>query len=209
MHTLARHPWETYSWKVTAPNIAPVQSTMSRATASGLGAMLFAASMALSDPHPAGAAGSSLDAFAGDYEHAGSPAQARRQIDRAIADVTDDMGFLKSGVAEDRLEEGTGHVPRIAIRVWGKDVRIRLHDVEYRARIDGSEQTARSKTGETVRVRHRFRNGRLVQLIGTGKGHRKNIFTLEDGGRSLRMTVVISSRHLPHDVRYDAVYRRR
>lgn len=146
-------------------------------------------------------------ALVGTFEHAGSSEPGRIMIDRAIELATEEMGFLRESIASDRLEENTVISRRIVIAREKKMVTVEFQGATYRSRIDGGWVTATSPGGESISVRHRIRGDKLVQEIRTKKGRRVNLFRARGKDR-LDLDVIISSPHLPQDVRYHLRYRR-
>lgn len=146
--------------------------------------------------------------YEGTFEYSATSAKARRTIDQAIEEVTDEMGFLKDGIAHDRLEEKLEVLPTIAIAVKGRSVAITFQGVTYRSRLGGDSVLATTADNEEIRVRHYVKRRKLVEEIRTEKGRRINVFSLEDENR-LVLTVIVSSPKLPSDVRYDMMYRRK
>lgn len=146
--------------------------------------------------------------YQGTFEYRGTSAKARRTIDQAIEEVTDEMGFLKDGIAQDRLEEELELLPTIVIAVEGKSVSITFQGVTYTSRLGGDSVLATTADGEKIRIRHYLKRRKLVEEIRTENGRRVNVFSLGDD-RRMDLTVIVSSPKLPSDVRYDLMYRRK
>ena len=163
--------------------------------------------VAVANPGHGRAEGSPMRALVGTFVYAGSSERGRIMIDRVIELATEDMGFLRESIASDRLEEKTAIAPRIVIAREKNMVTVEFQGATYRSRINGGWVTATSPGGESITVRHRVRGDKLVQDIRTKKGRRVNLFRARGKDR-LDLDVVISSPHLPEDVRYDLRYRR-
>ncbi|MGB8224001.1 MAG: hypothetical protein WCF10_15540 [Polyangiales bacterium] len=163
--------------------------------------------LAVADPGRGRAEGSPVRALAGTFVYAGSSERGRIMIDRAIELATEDMGFLRESIASDRLQEKTAIAQRIVIARDKNMVTVEFQGVTYRSRINGGWVTATSPAGESIRVRHRIRGDKLVQEIRAKKGRRVNLFRARGKDR-LDVEAIISSPHLPEDVRYDLRYRR-
>lgn len=163
--------------------------------------------VAVANPGHGRAEGSPMRALVGAFVYAGSSERGRIMIDRVIELATEDMGFLRESIASDRLEEKTEIAPRIVIAREKNMVTVEFQGATYRSRINGGWVTATSPGGESITVRHRIRGDKLVQDIRTKKGRRVNLFRARGKDR-LDLDVVISSPHLPEDVRYDLRYRR-
>ncbi|HET6417717.1 MAG TPA: hypothetical protein VFG22_15575 [Polyangiales bacterium] len=163
--------------------------------------------VAVANPERGLAEGSPIRALVGTFAYAGSSERGRIMIDRAIELATEEMGFLRESIASDRLQEKTAIAPRIVIAQEKNMVTVEFQGATYRSRINGGWVTATSPGGESISVRHRIRGDKLVQDIRTQKGRRVNLFRAR-GKDHLNLAVVISSPHLPEDVRYDLTYRR-
>jgi hypothetical protein len=163
--------------------------------------------VAVANPGHGHAEGSPMRALVGTFVYAGSSERGRNMIDRVIELATEDMGFLRESIASDRLEEKTAIAPRIVIAREKNMVTVEFQGATYRSRINGGWVTATSPGGESISVRHRIRGDKLVQEIRTKKGRRVNLFSARGKDR-LNLDVIISSPHLPEDVRYDLRYRR-
>jgi hypothetical protein len=149
-----------------------------------------------------------LSRYQGTYLYVGSSERGRDTIQRAIQQVTDEMGFLRSQIAQDRLQARLEAVHRIVIRAEEDGMAaVQFQGATYRSKLDGSWTRARTPAGEWVQVRHRSWRGRLAQEIKAGKGRRTNVYTQLGDGR-LRLDVTIASRKLPSDIRYDLIYRK-
>ena len=163
--------------------------------------------VAVADPGRGRAEGSPMSALVGTFVYAGSSERGRIMIDRAIELATEEMGFLRESIASDRLEEKTAIALRIVIAREKNMVTVEFRGATYRSRINGGWVTATSPGGESISVRHRIRGDKLVQEVRTKKGRRVNLFSAR-GKERLDLDVIISSPHLPEDVRYDLRYRR-
>ncbi|MGB5810870.1 MAG: hypothetical protein WBG86_10085 [Polyangiales bacterium] len=146
--------------------------------------------------------------YQGTFEYVGTSPQARRTIDRAIEEVTDEMGFLKDGIAQDRLEDKLTTLPTITIEFEGTMVAVTLRGSTYQSRIGGGWAPATNPDGDEVQIRHRIKNGKLVEEIRTDKGRRINVFAAKSDTR-LVVTTIVTSPKLPSDIRYALMYQRK
>jgi hypothetical protein len=67
----------------------------------------------------------------------------------------------------------------------------------------------RTRQGETSKLSQRFVGETLVQEFRADEGARRAVWTLLPDGNTLRVQVLISSKHLPRPVDYTLTYRRR
>jgi hypothetical protein len=162
----------------------------------------------LGAPAAATAGSRGLERFEGTFVYVGSSEKGARIIDRAITEVTDDMGFLKKGIANDRLDEALSVVPRIVIEADGDRIVVEFQSATYRSRVGGPWVEAKSPDGENVKVRHRVKKQRLIQEIQTDKGLRRDVF-VPRGKNEIRIDVTVSSPKLPDDIKYDLEYRKK
>jgi hypothetical protein len=161
------------------------------------------------------AAGNASDAdelrrrFAGEYLFVGG-APERALVPAAVDRSVDGMFFIARGIAYDRLLKNCEICARYSLALGGGTISVggscQLPDVSPD---DGREVDHRTKLDETSKLSQRFVGETLVQEFRGDGGSRKVVWTLLPDGDTLRMQVLITSKHLPHPVDYTLTYRRK
>jgi hypothetical protein len=176
--------------------------------------LLVAALCGLQAPDPA-VAGEAADAddprprFAGEYLYAGGDAE-RALIPAAVERSVHGMFFIARGIAYDRLLRTCEVCTRYALSFDGGSISVagpcQITDLSP---ADGREVDHRTKLGDTSKLSQRFIDGTLVQYFRGEEGARRVVWTLQPDGETLRVQVIITSKHLPQPVDYTLTYRRR
>ena len=147
--------------------------------------------------------------YAGEYLFVGGSAE-RALVPAAVERSVDGMFFIARGIAYDRLLKSCEICSRYTMGFGGGNVSVagscRVPDVSPE---DGREVDHRTKQGETSKLSQRFVGQTLVQDFRGDGGSRKVVWTLLPDGDTLRVQVIITSRHLPRPVDYTLTYRRR
>jgi hypothetical protein len=147
--------------------------------------------------------------YAGEYLFAGGDAE-RAQIPAAVERSVDGMFFISRGIAYQRLLKTCEICSRYSLAFGAGNVTVagscQIFDVSP---ADGGEADHRTKLGDTSKLSQRFVDQTLVQDFRAEEGSRKVIWTLLPDGDTLRVQVIISSKHLPRPVDYTLTYRRR
>jgi hypothetical protein len=161
------------------------------------------------------AAGAATDAdelrrrLAGEYLFVGGPAE-RALVPAAVERSVEGMFFIARGIAYDRLLRNCEICSRYTLALGGGTISVggscRLPDVSPD---DGREVDHRTMQGETSKLSQRFLGETLVQEFRGDGGSRRVVWTLLPDGDTLRMQVLITSKHLPHPVDYTLTYRRK
>ncbi len=158
---------------------------------------------------PKGAARTeSAEGFAGTWRYRGSPGEGRALIGRAIDRATDDMFFVTRGTARKRLRDKNRFSRDLEIAFPPGRIRVGFDMITYETSADGRAVRVPTPDGETASLSQRHEDGRLVQIFRTDEGRRTNVFTLTQGGDTLRYDVRVDSGQLPRPVRYRLMYRR-
>jgi hypothetical protein len=146
--------------------------------------------------------------YAGEYHFAGGSAE-RTQVPAAVERSVDGMFFVSRGIAYGRLLRTCEICSTYTVSFGGGQVVVRgpcqLPDISPS---DGREVDHRTKYDETSKLSQRFVNGALVQDFRGEEGARRVVWSLQPDGETLRVQVLISSKHLPHPVDYTLTYRR-
>jgi hypothetical protein len=147
--------------------------------------------------------------YAGEYLFVGGAAE-RALVPAAVERSVDGMFFIARGIAYDRLLRNCEVCARYTLALGGGNISVagscQVPDVSPD---DGSEVDHRTKLGETSKLSQRFVSGSLVQAFRGDGGARKVVWTLLPDGETLRLQVLITSKHLPRPVDYTLTYRRK
>lgn len=147
--------------------------------------------------------------YAGEFEFAGGQAE-RSSVPAAVERSVDGMFFIARGLAYDRLLKSSLVCDRYRLDFGGGSITVagscRTPDVSPD---DGGEVDHRTRQGETSKLSQRFVGETLVQEFRADEGARRTVWTLLPDGNTLRVQVLISSKHLPRPVDYTLTYRRR
>ena len=147
--------------------------------------------------------------LAGEYLFVGGAAE-RALVPAAVERSVEGMFFLARGIAYDRLLRNCEICSRYSLALGGGAISVagscQLPDVSPD---DGREVDHRTKLGETSKLSQRLVGETLVQEFRGDGGARRVVWTLLPDGETLRMQVLITSKHLPHPVDYALTYRRR
>lgn len=147
--------------------------------------------------------------YAGEYQFVGGAAE-RALVPAAVERSVDGMFFIARGIAYDRLVRTCEICSSYTLGFGGGNISVagpcQRTDVSPE---DGREADHRTKLDDTSKLSQRFVGESLVQYFRGEEGARKVVWTLLPDGETLRVQVVISSKHLPHPVDYTLTYRRK
>ena len=147
--------------------------------------------------------------YAGEYRFVGG-ATERALIPAAVERSVDGMFFIARGIAYDRLIRTCEICSSYSIGFGSGNIAVggpcQLTDVSPD---DGREADHRTKLGDESKLSQRFVGGTLVQNFRGDEGARRVVWTLLPDGETLRVQVIITSKHLPHPVDYTLTYRRK
>ncbi len=147
--------------------------------------------------------------YAGEFEFAGGQPE-RSAVPAAVERSVDGMFFIARGIAYDRLLKSSQVCDRYTLDFGRGSVTVagscRTPDVSPG---DGREVDHRTRQGETSKLSQRFVGETLVQEFRGDEGARRAVWTLLPDGNTLRVQVLISSKHLPRPVDYTLTYRRK
>lgn len=143
------------------------------------------------------------DALAGNYRYRSGGGA----VGPAIESVVAEMNGLVRGVARKRLAAANEVPSTLAIAHDGDVARVTLDGRTYEAKLGGAAKSVTDPNGEASKMRLRMVGKSLYQTFDAGQGVRTNIYTPGKSGR-VTMSVRITSKQLPKDVRYSLVFAR-
>lgn len=147
--------------------------------------------------------------YAGEYQFVGGSSE-RALVPAAVERSVDGMFFIARGIAYDRLLRTCEICNSYTLGFGGGNISVagpcQRTDVSPD---DGREADHRTKLDDTSKLSQRFVGETLVQNFRGEEGARKVVWTLLPDGETLRVQVVISSKHLPRPVDYTLSYRRK
>jgi hypothetical protein len=141
----------------------------------------------------------------GSYRHTLSPdedAAFVRAIDAAIAG----MSGLEQGLARDRLRDRLAASQTVTVGVEG-DVVVVTTRTALRGPLDAPTQQP-GPNGRTITVLHAVENGALLERVATANGEQTQSLALDASGRTLTLTVIVTSARLPRTLRFTRTYTR-
>lgn len=176
-------------------------------------ALVVATLGALHAPDSAADDGPAIDElrqrYTGEYRFVGGAAE-RALVPAALERSVDGMFFISRGIAYDRLIRTCEICSSYSLGFGSGNISVagpcQLTDVSPD---DGREADHRTKLGDESKLSQRFVGGTLVQNFRGEDGARQVVWTLLPDGQTLRVQVIITSKHLPHPVDYTLTYRRK
>lgn len=113
-------------------------------------------------------------------------------------------------IARKRITEGNPLREQVGITVAGKSVTVSFGaDRKVSGTLDGPAVAWTDEAGSPLKVTFSLVKGRIVMHCQGEGGARRNVFTLDDSGDKLTMSVTMSSDRLPVPVKYALTYRRK
>jgi hypothetical protein len=153
---------------------------------------------------------SDIDEFTGTYRSTLTTSQARKEIDKSIDALVSDMAFYKRPFARSKLENRTPPCIDLKIGYDDGDVTLGCDDRSpASAALDGKRRHFKPSGGDPVKVQYALSNGKLVQKFYSENGVRTNTYSLQSGGKILKLQVEIQSSKLPRPLRYKRTFKRR
>jgi hypothetical protein len=165
-------------------------------------------------PRLAAAEDSEIDAakddFAGIYTSKNGVKKERKAINKVIEAVVDDMSFVKRPFARSALKDSTKPCPTLELAFSGDQITIYCKTRSpIRSPLVGTAVDWTNEDGDPHRVSQKLEKGRIVQVFRGEDGSRKNVYTLQKGGKELKLEVTITSDDLPRALTYTRVFRRK
>ncbi len=146
--------------------------------------------------------------FAGTFTYAGGDKQ-RAGIDAAIEAAITGMFFVTKPIARSKLHEKTAVKNTVGFSfAKGKITSTASGSAPATSRDDGTG-TPYKVDGEMLRILQNVTpDGHLLQTFAAVDGTRSNDYSLSADGKTLTMTVTLSSGKLPRAMHYALTYRR-
>ncbi len=165
-------------------------------------------------PSFAAADDSGLDAakkkFSGVYVSKRGVKKERKAINKTIETLVDKMSFYKRPFARSALKDSTKPCPKLQVVFSGDKMAINcLKRVKAKSPADGTAVRWTDDEGDKFRLSQKLEKNRMVQVFRGGKGARKNVYRLKDGGKTLVVKVKITSDELPRALEYTLELRRK
>lgn len=163
---------------------------------------------ALADAAAPVAPADARERFAGTYTYAGGETQ-KAAIDTAIDKAIAGMFFAIKPVARGKLHDKTEVKTRIGFAFGGGNVTSTANgEVPATSRDDGTPAAFKAG-GDNLKLSQKLSpDGHLLQSFAAPEGTRVNDYVLSADGKTLTVSVVISSSKLTRPVRYVLTYRK-
>ncbi len=134
---------------------------------------------------------------------------ASEDVRAAIEVTVSKMGFITRPIARGRLAKANPAYDRLVFGGGPAQVSVQMGKHEpIVTPADGTAVGWRREDGEQFEVSTRWASGALEQRFSTPEGQRLNTYSPAPDGRSLTMSVAVTSPRLPVPLRYKLVYRR-
>lgn len=148
--------------------------------------------------------------FSGVYTSKKGVKKERKAINKVIEVVVDDMSFVKRPFARSALKDSTRPCPTLEIAFSGDQITLYCKTRSpIRSPLDGTAVDWTNEDGDPHRVSQALEKDRIVQIFRGEDGSRKNVYTLQNGGKELELEVTITSDDLPRALTYTRVFRRK
>ncbi|MEI8257895.1 MAG: hypothetical protein WCJ30_19640 [Deltaproteobacteria bacterium] len=146
--------------------------------------------------------------FAGTFVPDAGPGN-RGAIEAGINRAVAGFFFLVRGMAHDRISQGNPIFPFIRFAFPPGVIEMVAGSYVVRSADTGGESTTHGLDDHTNRLTQRFSApDRLVQVTWNDDGRRQSDYVISADGRTLVLSVVITSGRLPQPVRYTMRYHR-
>ncbi len=147
--------------------------------------------------------------FAGSFTYVGGQAQ-RDQVAVAIEATVMALNVLFRPIARKRITAGNPLREQISFAVVGKTVSVSFGaDRKISGLLEGAAVPWTDEAGSPLEVTFSLVKGRIIMHCQGEGGARRNVFTLDESGDKLTMSVTMSSDRLPVPVKYALTYRRK
>jgi hypothetical protein len=147
--------------------------------------------------------------FAGSYAYAGGQAQRDGIADAVETSVMALSVFIRP-IARKKITEGNPLREQLTIKVVDKTVTVSFGpDRTVTGQIDGPPVPWTGDLGDPLNVTFTLVKGRLVMFCKADSGSRRNVFTLNEAGDKVTLSVTMSSERLPVPIKYALTYRRK
>ncbi|HRI09322.1 MAG TPA: hypothetical protein PKW35_15985 [Nannocystaceae bacterium] len=130
-------------------------------------------------------------------------------MEAAIEAAAQQMNALIRGIGRKRLTESNPIREKIVIAVDGEEVSVTFAAGRTVAgRLGGPAVDWTSDSGKPVKVGFSMVKGRLVLQFTAEDGQRRSVFSLDESGSKMTMSVTITSDRLETPMKYALSYRR-
>ena len=159
-------------------------------------------------PAPATPPAPAQDRFVGTYKFAGGDAQ-RQALTDAIEAAAQELNALIRPIGRKRLTEANPIRDQITIAVDGDRVTTTFAPGRtVTGTLGGAAVAWTSDSGKPVNVAFSLVKGRLVQTFTADDGGRRSVYTLDDAGDKLTLSITVTSERLTNPLKYALTYRR-
>ncbi|MEM9491472.1 MAG: hypothetical protein AAGC55_20170 [Myxococcota bacterium] len=133
--------------------------------------------------------------------------QAQKTIDQAIERTVSDVSRLFRGKARDALKSRQRLCPKLSLAI-ASDATITCVTAgrSVSAPSSGASKKVKGKDGKTAHISHKPSGNRLVQTIKGENGTSKVTYTLSADGKTLTLSVHMSSSKLDTPLRFSLTY---
>jgi len=146
--------------------------------------------------------------FQGKFVYAGGQKQ-RDKLVEAIEAATDDMNFVTRPIARSRLKDTNIVFQSLVVAFTADTVSVkRDSQTPIATPISGAKGTWTSPDDETYTVTQTLKDRKIVQTFVAGDGRKVATYTLSKDGKSLTLSISVSSPKLPQKVTYALSYRK-
>jgi len=179
----------------------------------------MSASASADDPAPASTPAASAsaapvsptaarDRFVGNFNYAGGDKE-KKGIDVAIDKALEGLFFVEKPFAISALHDKTAVKNAVGFHFANGKVTSTASDAPPATSPDDGTYAPYKVDGETLRISQSVNQaGHLIQIFASNQGSRTNDYTLLADGKTLIMTVTITSGRLPRAVHYALTYKR-
>ncbi|MDH5671257.1 MAG: hypothetical protein OEZ06_03855 [Myxococcales bacterium] len=168
-----------------------------------------ALSLAVSFSQPAQAE-VTLQNYAGNYTYAGTEAQGKAVMDKAMDEALSQLNTVMKLMVKKLLDARPNNrfIDKVMIGVAGDTIEIKMGDLDAVKTKNGKPVTM-TREGRTGQVTHSFKGGKLMQTVAGEGGKIVNVMTLSSDGKTLHRDVTISSDRLQKPIKYRLSYTRK
>jgi len=146
--------------------------------------------------------------FAGSYRCVGGEAQ-RTELEAASEAAVQELNALIRGIGRKRLKESNVIRDSITIAVDGDKVTTTFAPGRsVGGKLEGPSVPWTSDSGKPLTVKFSLVKGRLVMTFTADDGGRKSVFTLNETGDRMTLSVTITSERLTNPLKYALSYKR-
>jgi hypothetical protein len=146
--------------------------------------------------------------FAGTFKFVGGEAQ-RTTVANAIETAVQELNALIRGIGRKRLTESNVIRESITIAVDGAKVSMTFAPGRtLSCTIDGPAVDWTSDSGKPVKVKLTAVKGRLVHNYQAEDGSRQSVYTLDESGDKLTLSVTVKSDRLTNPIKYALSYKK-